>query len=75
LLIVGCQICGEVKILSGMPDKDGIARVNWTCPYCGVGQVLQLPVASDVTKTDLSKIVAGMPDCYRGSRSVFEELQ
>jgi len=61
LLIVACQICGNTRILSGFPDSDGMARATWTCSRCGTGQLLQIPVSSDATGTDLKKIVNGLP--------------
>ncbi|MDR3254721.1 MAG: alcohol dehydrogenase [Synergistaceae bacterium] len=48
MLIVGCQNCGESKVLADAPDSDGVARVKWTCPHCGTGQVLQLDVSEEV---------------------------
>ena len=59
MLIVGCQTCGEAKILDGTPDGDGLARVQWTCPRCGTGQVLQLEISSDA-RGDLRKILGGL---------------
>ncbi|MDR3164643.1 MAG: alcohol dehydrogenase [Synergistaceae bacterium] len=61
MLIVGCQSCGEAKILAGTPDGDGIARMNWTCPHCGAGQVLQLKVSPMARAADLHSILGGMP--------------
>ena len=60
MLIVACQICGESMVIAGTPDCDGMARVNWICPRCGTGQVVQLSVTSDARKTDLRQIVCGM---------------
>ncbi|MDR1916712.1 MAG: alcohol dehydrogenase [Synergistaceae bacterium] len=60
MLIVGCQSCGEAKILAGTPDKDGVARMNWSCPRCGAGQVLQLEVAGRVRMNDLHSILGGL---------------
>lgn len=60
MLIVACQLCGEVKILAGMPDIDGVARANWTCPCCGTGQIMQLPVKNDARGGDLRKILQGL---------------
>jgi ribosomal protein S27AE len=60
MLIVGCQSCGEAKILAGTPDKDGVARMNWSCPRCGAGQVLQLEVASRARMNDLHGILGGL---------------
>jgi ribosomal protein S27AE len=60
MLIVGCQTCGEAKILAGTPDKDGVARVTWTCHRCGTGQVLQLEMAADARTGDLRKILGGL---------------
>lgn len=60
MLIVGCQTCGEAKVLAGTPDRDGVARVRWTCVKCGTGQVLQLEVARDARAGDLRKILGGM---------------
>jgi len=74
LLIVGCQNCGEIHILSGSPDNDGTARVVWTCPFCGTGQVLQLPVSSGGGRMELEKLVSGMPEKYRLPKPVFEEI-
>jgi ribosomal protein S27AE len=60
MLIVGCQSCGEAKILAGTPDQDGVARINWSCPYCGAGQVLQLEMAPETRAADLHSILGGM---------------
>ncbi|HOC82611.1 MAG: hypothetical protein BWY01_01385 [Synergistetes bacterium ADurb.Bin155] len=60
MLIVACQVCGEMRILPGTPDADGVARTVWTCPCCGAGQVLQLPVSTDASGGELRRIVAGM---------------
>jgi hypothetical protein len=59
MLIVACQVCGEIKVLAGTPDLDGIARTNWICPCCGTGQIVQLPVKSDA-RADLRKILQGL---------------
>lgn len=60
MLIVGCQICGESKVLAGSPDNDGVARIHWTCSRCGTGQVLQLEVAGDARGGDLHRILGGL---------------
>lgn len=60
MLIVGCQTCGETKVLAGAPDMDGVARVTWTCSRCGTGQVLQLDVGMDARVGDLRKILGGL---------------
>jgi ribosomal protein S27AE len=60
MLIVGCQSCGEAKILAGTPDLDGVARMDWACPRCGAGQVLQLEVNSGLRTSDLHSILGGM---------------
>lgn len=60
MLVVACQVCGEFRILPGTPDTDGIARAQWTCPCCGTGQVIQLPVSVDARGKDIAKILAGM---------------
>jgi ribosomal protein S27AE len=60
MLIVGCQSCGESKVLAGAPDIDGVARMNWCCPHCGAGQVLQLEVAPVARTADLRSILGGM---------------
>lgn len=60
MLVVACQVCGEFRILSGTPDSDGVARAHWTCPQCGTGQVLQLPVSLDARGMELRRIVGGM---------------
>lgn len=59
MLIVGCQVCGEIKVLAGTPDFDGVARVKWSCGKCGAGQVLQLQVSTDASGKDLRGIVGG----------------
>lgn len=59
MLIVGCQSCGEMEILAGTPDVDGIARTSWTCPHCGRGQIVQLQVQSDARGGDLRRILQG----------------
>ena len=60
MLVVACQVCGEFRILSGTPDADGVARTHWTCPRCGTGQVMQLPVSFDARGMELRSIVGGM---------------
>lgn len=60
MLIVECQVCGEVKVLAGDPDYDGMARASWICAKCGTGQLVQLPVSSDARGVDLRKILKGM---------------
>ena len=60
MLIVGCQTCGEAKVLAGTPDRDGVARVKWTCRHCGTGQVLQLDVTEDARAGDLRSILCGL---------------
>jgi ribosomal protein S27AE len=60
MLIVGCQICGEAKVLAGSPDIDGVARVKWSCHRCGTGQVLQLDVSGDARGGDLQRILGGL---------------
>lgn len=60
MLIVGCQSCGEAKILAGTPDRDGVARMDWTCPRCGAGQVLQLEINPGMRAADLHSVLGGM---------------
>lgn len=60
MLIVACQLCGEMKVLAGAPDTDGMARAMWICPRCGTGQVVQLPVSADARGGDLRRICVGM---------------
>lgn len=60
MLIVLCQVCGEMKVLAGTPDADGLARAMWICPCCGAGQVVQLPVSQDARGGDLRRICGGM---------------
>jgi hypothetical protein len=60
MLIVACQVCGEMRILAGAPDSDGVARTSWNCPRCGAGQVLQLAVAGDARGGDLRRILGGL---------------
>ncbi|MDR0649314.1 MAG: alcohol dehydrogenase [Synergistaceae bacterium] len=60
MLIVGCQVCGESKVLAGDPDGDGVARIHWSCRHCGTGQVLQLEVASDAAGCDLRSLLGGL---------------
>lgn len=74
MLIVGCQTCGEAKVLAGTPDGDGVARVRWTCMKCGTGQVLQLEVASDARSGDLRKILGGLALGGRGNSCEVEGM-
>ncbi|AFM21173.1 MAG TPA: alcohol dehydrogenase [Acetomicrobium flavidum] len=60
MLIVECQVCGEIKVLAGDPDYDGMARATWICSKCGTGQLVQLPVSHDARGLDLRKILRGM---------------
>lgn len=73
VLVVACQVCGEFRILPGTPDSDGIARTQWTCPCCGTGQILQLPVSMDARGQDLGKILAGMAFCPSRTAAADEE--
>ncbi len=59
MLIVACQVCGEVKVLAGTPDSDGMARIHWVCGQCGSGQVVQVPVKQDA-RGDLRRIIGGL---------------
>lgn len=74
MLIVGCQTCGDAKILAGTPDVDGVARVNWTCPRCGTGQVLQLDVSMDARGGDLRRILGGLALAEKEQFESFDEL-
>ena len=60
MLIVECQVCGEIKVLAGDPDYDGMARATWICSKCGTGQLVQLPVSHDARGLALRKILRGM---------------
>lgn len=60
MLIVECQVCGEIKVLAGDPDYDGMARATWICSKCGTGQLVQLLVSHDARGLDLRKILRGM---------------
>jgi len=75
MLIVGCQSCGEAKVLAGTPDMDGVARMNWTCPRCGAGQVLQLEVVSGIRQSDLHSILGGMPLRKTAIEAIGDELR
>ena len=75
MLIVGCQSCGEAKILAGTPDHDGVARMNWTCPRCGAGQVLQLEVSSGLRTSDLHSVLGGMALREESSPGIEGELR
>jgi ribosomal protein S27AE len=75
MLIVGCQSCGEAKILAGTPDGDGIARMNWTCPHCGAGQVLQLEISPIARAADLHSILGGMALRGNGISGIDGELE
>ncbi len=74
MLIVGCQTCGDAKVLAGTPDLDGVARVTWTCPRCGTGQVLQLEVSMDARGGDLRKILGGLALAEKEQPDLFDEL-
>jgi hypothetical protein len=60
LIIVACQVCGEMKVLAGAPDADGLARVSWICPCCGAGQIVQIPVSLDARGGSLQGICGGL---------------
>ena len=75
MLIVGCQSCGEAKILAGTPDHDGVARMDWACPRCGAGQVLQLEVNSSLRTSDLHSILGGMALREEASPGTLGELR
>lgn len=60
VLVVACQVCGEFRVLPGTPDSDGVARTHWTCPHCGTGQILELPVSMDARGMELGRILGGM---------------
>lgn len=76
MLIVGCQVCGEIKVLAGTPDLDGVARVKWSCGKCGAGQVLQLQVSTDASGGDLRRILGGfsLPEEDYGEQELPPEL-
>lgn len=60
MLIVACQKCGEVKVIAGSPDADGVARAVWTCSHCGAGQVMEITISKDARRGDLRKIIGGL---------------
>lgn len=60
MLIVACQKCGEVKVLAGEPDMEGLARAVWTCEHCGAGQIIELAISKDARRGDLRKIIGGL---------------
>jgi len=60
MLIVACQKCGEVEVVAGSPDADGLARAVWTCPHCGAGQVMEIAISKDARRGDLRKIIGGL---------------
>lgn len=74
MLIVGCQNCGDAKVLAGAPDSDGVARVNWTCPRCGTGQVLQLDVSKSAKGADLHSILGGFDLNRKKSRELPDDF-
>lgn len=57
---MGCQVCGETKVLAGTPDRDGVARVTWFCAKCGAGQLLRLQVSADASGASLRRIIGGL---------------
>lgn len=59
MYIVACQKCKELKVLAGMPDDCGVARVMWTCGNCGAGQLLEIPISKDARRGDLNNIIRG----------------
>ncbi len=59
MYIVACQKCKELKVLAGMPDDFGVARVMWTCSSCGAGQLLEIPISKDARRGDLNNIIRG----------------
>ena len=75
MLIVGCQSCGEAKVLAGTPDGDGVARMDWTCSRCGAGQVLQLEVHPGMKAADLHSILGGMALSAETPLEIGEELR
>jgi ribosomal protein S27AE len=75
MLIVGCQSCGETKILAGTPDVDGVARMNWCCPHCGAGQVLQLEVNNAVRMSNLYNALGGMALAKNALSDIGDELR
>jgi ribosomal protein S27AE len=60
MLIVACQKCGEVEVVAGSPDSDGMARAVWTCSHCGAGQVMEIAISKDARRGDLRKIIGGL---------------
>lgn len=59
MLIVGCQKCGEMKVIAGDPDLSGTTRIMWTCSHCGAGQLLELALARDAKRGDLRSVIRG----------------
>lgn len=59
MLIVGCQKCGEMKVIAGGPDLSGTTRVMWTCSRCGAGQLLELALPKDARRGDLRTVIKG----------------
>lgn len=60
MLIISCQKCGETKVITGSPDKNGGTRVVWTCDHCGAGQILEIVIGKNTRKGDINNVVKGL---------------
>ena len=60
MFILPCSKCGELQIRPGSPDNDGVARAVWTCPKCGVGQMIELSLPKEAKRGDLRNVIGGL---------------
>lgn len=74
MLIVACQKCGEVKVLAGEPNMEGLARAVWTCEHCGAGQIIELSISKDARRGDLRKIIGGLALAHQVAQPDLQKL-
>lgn len=60
MYIVSCHNCGEIKIISSVPTKNGITRAYWCCPVCGTGQLVEILSLRTAHCSSLHNIIAGL---------------
>lgn len=60
MYILACHKCGEIKVVSSIANERGMTEARWTCPKCGVGQLMEIDNSACSRKSDLQKIIKGI---------------
>jgi len=60
MYILACHKCGEIKVVSSIANERGMTEACWTCPKCGVGQLMEIDNSASSRRFDLQQIIKGI---------------